>query len=96
MNKVVRLDEYRREHIRQADPQHALWACGSCGERSWTVSTSGRVCCAHCSATASNLRATESSALAVDARDDVPAESRRADSRSFSNSTNWWWTWALQ
>ncbi|MCK0508037.1 hypothetical protein [Aromatoleum anaerobium] len=96
MNRVIRLDEYRKEHSRPADAQRELWACGVCGEHVWTMTTSGRMCCARCNTLAANLRGVEQD-VANGVHADTQGPATQPDDRPQTTASGqWWWGWGLQ
>lgn len=96
MNSVIRLDEYRKAHSRPAEAQHELWACGVCSGHVWTMTTSGRMCCAHCNTLAANLRGVEQGMASAPQADAPPRAIPPVNRPHATAIGQWWWTWGLQ
>lgn len=92
MDKVIRIDEYRRLHSRSAEADREIWSCGVCGESAWTVTTSGRLRCRHCETTAANLQIADAASAQVSAT----TKAEHTPWNPLAASVPWWWTWARQ
>ena len=92
MDKVIRIDEYRRLHSRSAEAHREIWSCGVCGESAWTVTTSGRLHCRHCDTTAANLQVADE----VLERDTPTEQDAHTRWNPLMAPGQWWWTWARQ
>ncbi|MBD5802229.1 hypothetical protein AZOA_16550 [Azoarcus sp. Aa7] len=92
MNKVIRIDEYRRRHSHSAEADGEIWSCGVCGESAWSVTTSGRLHCRHCDTTAANLQLANPAPAQSSAAEKVA----HAPWNPLAASMPWWWAWAQQ
>jgi len=58
MCNIISLEQYRNKlrSVTRREITRTLWVCGSCGNRTWHVSSSAELRCAACKVRAYNLK----------------------------------------